>query len=86
MTSRERTLAAIVDTFGPAAEGLPSASELGVHTRLLEEVAALGRPSLQRELGRRVDEAEVKALVAGHFARLFEVDLADTAVDRLLGA
>lgn len=42
--------------------------------------------SLQRELGRRVDEAEVKALVAGHFARLFEVDLADTAVDRLLGA
>ena len=42
--------------------------------------------SLQRELGRRVDEAEVKALVASHFARLFEVDLADTAVDRLLGA
>ena len=42
--------------------------------------------SLQRELGRRVDEAEVKALVAGHFARLFEVELADTAVDRLLGA
>ena len=42
--------------------------------------------SLQRELGRRVDEAEVTALVAGHFARLFEVDLADTAVDRLLGA
>ncbi len=34
----------------PAAEGLPSASELGVHTRLLEEVAALGRPSLKREL------------------------------------
>ena len=42
--------------------------------------------SLQRELGRRVDEAEVKALVANHFARLFEVDLADTAFDRLLGA
>jgi lipoyl(octanoyl) transferase len=42
--------------------------------------------SLQRELGRRVDEAEVKARVASHFARLFEVDLADTAVDRLLGA
>ena len=42
--------------------------------------------SLQRELGRRVDEAEVKALVAGHFARLFEVDLAETPVDRLLGA
>ena len=42
--------------------------------------------SLQRELGRPVDEAEVKALVAGHFARLFEVDLAETPVDRLLGA
>jgi len=42
--------------------------------------------SLQRELGRPVDESEVKALVAGHFARLFEVDLAETPVDRLLGA
>lgn len=50
MTSRDRTLAAIVDTFVPAADGLPSASELGVHTRLLEEVAALGRPSLQSQL------------------------------------
>ena len=50
MTSRDRTLAAIVDTFVPAAEGLPSASELGVHLRLLEEVAALGRPSLQGQL------------------------------------
>ena len=42
--------------------------------------------SLQRELGRPVDASEVKALVAGHFARLFEVDLAETPVDRLLGA
>lgn len=42
--------------------------------------------SLQRELGRPVDESEVKALVAGHFARLFEVDLAETDADRLLGA
>ncbi len=50
MTARDRTLAAIVDTFVPAAEGLPSASELGVHTRLLQEVAALGRPSLQGDL------------------------------------
>ena len=50
MTSSDRTLAAIVDTFVPAAEGLPSASELGVHRRLLEEVAALGRPSLQGQL------------------------------------
>ncbi|MBM3433385.1 MAG: lipoyl(octanoyl) transferase LipB [Bacteroidetes bacterium] len=42
--------------------------------------------SLQRELGRPVDEDEVKARVAGHFARLFEVDLAETPVDGLLGA
>jgi lipoyl(octanoyl) transferase len=42
--------------------------------------------SLQRELGRPVDEDEVKARVAGHFARLFEVDLVATPADRLLGA
>jgi lipoyl(octanoyl) transferase len=42
--------------------------------------------SLQRELGRPIDEDEVKARVAGHFARLFEVDLVVTPVDRLLGA
>ena len=47
---RERTLAAIVDTFVPATDGLPSASELGVHRRLLEEVRALDRPSLQGQL------------------------------------
>jgi choline dehydrogenase-like flavoprotein len=50
MPNPERALAAIVDTFVPAADGLPSASELGVHRRLLEEVRALGRPSLRREL------------------------------------
>lgn len=42
--------------------------------------------SLQRELGRPIDEDEVKARVAGHFARRFEVDLVVTPVDRLLGA
>jgi len=42
--------------------------------------------SLQRELGRPIDEVEAKARVAGHFARLFEVDLEVTPVDRLLGA
>jgi choline dehydrogenase-like flavoprotein len=48
--ARERTLAAIVDGFLPAAGGLPSASELGVHRRLLEEVDALGKPALRRQL------------------------------------
>jgi lipoyl(octanoyl) transferase len=42
--------------------------------------------SLQRELGRLIDEDEAKARVAGHFARLFEVDLVPTPADRLLGA
>ena len=42
--------------------------------------------SLQRELGRTVDEVEVKDRVAGHFARLFEVDLVPTPAGRLLGA
>src|SRR5512139_1518354 len=46
----DRTLAAIVDAFLPAADGLPSASELGVHRRLLEEVDALGKPALRRQL------------------------------------
>ena len=50
MTSSEQTLAAIVDTFLPAAEGLPSASDLGVHRRLLAEVDALGRPAVRRQL------------------------------------
>ena len=42
--------------------------------------------SLQRELGRPIDEVEAMARVAGHFARLFEVDLVVTPADRLLGA
>jgi choline dehydrogenase-like flavoprotein len=50
MLPPDRTLAAIVDTFVPAADGLPSASELGVHRRLLEEVDALGKPALRRQL------------------------------------
>ena len=50
MANRERALAAIVDAFAPGGDGLPSASSLGVHQRLLAEVHALGRPSLEREL------------------------------------
>ena len=50
MTSPDHTMAAIVDTFLPAAEGLPSASQLGVHRRLLAEVDALGKPALRRQL------------------------------------
>lgn len=50
MPSRERTLAAIVDAFAPGGDGLPAASELGVHRRFLAEVAALDRPALARQL------------------------------------
>ena len=50
MSSRDQALAAIVDAFVPAPEGLPSASELGVHRRLLAEVDALNRPSLRQQL------------------------------------
>lgn len=68
MTSRERTLAAIVDSFVPAADGLPSASELGIHTRLLQEVAALGKPALAQQLDlllRMVDTPLGNLLVSG---------------------
>lgn len=50
MPTREQTLAAIVDAFAPGGDELPSASELGVHLRLLAEVEALGRPSFSRQL------------------------------------
>jgi choline dehydrogenase-like flavoprotein len=51
MPDRAAALAAIVDAFVPGTDGLPSASELGIHERFLAEVAALGRPSLERQLG-----------------------------------
>jgi hypothetical protein len=50
VTSPEQTRAAVEDAFLPAAECLPSASELGVHRRLLAEVDALVGPALRRQL------------------------------------
>lgn len=50
MADRLDTLAAICDTFVPAAAGLPSASALGVPALIRSELAALGRPSLVSEL------------------------------------
>jgi choline dehydrogenase-like flavoprotein len=50
MSSRDQALAAIVDAFVPAHDGLPAASQLGIHRRLLAEVDALGRPSLRQQL------------------------------------
>lgn len=59
MPSHVDTLAAVVDAFAPGEppgadstvpDGLPSASELGIHERLLAEVDALGRPALATQL------------------------------------
>ncbi len=77
MNARERTLAAIVDAFVPAADGLPSASELGVHRRLLAEVDALGRPSLRRQLDllvRGMDSRLGSLALAGRPVRFSALD------------
>lgn len=58
MTDRDRALAALCDTFVPAAPELPSASDLGVHRVLRSEVAALGRPALVAELDQLLDTIE----------------------------
>ena len=50
MSTRLQTLSAIVDAFVPAADGLPSGTELGIPARLLAEVDALGRPALRQQL------------------------------------
>jgi choline dehydrogenase-like flavoprotein len=50
MSSRDQALAAIVDAFVPAHDGLPSASQMGVHRRIFAEVDALKRPSLRQQL------------------------------------
>jgi choline dehydrogenase-like flavoprotein len=77
MTDRERTLAAIVDTFAPASDGLPAASDLDVHRRLLAEVAALGRPSFSRELDlllRLVESRAGNLVLTGRPVRFTSLD------------
>jgi len=77
MNARERTLAAIVDGFAPGGDGLPSASELGVHVRLLAEVEALGRPSFSRELNlllRLMDSRAGNLVLAGRPVRFTSLD------------
>ena len=75
----ERTLAALVDTFAPGGDGLPSASALGIHTRILEEVRALGRPALERELGLLLgafDSPAANLALAGRPVRFSALDQA----------
>ena len=55
---RDRALAALCDTLAPAADGLPSASDLGVPQTLRGEVTALGRPALVAELDQLLDTIE----------------------------
>jgi choline dehydrogenase-like flavoprotein len=79
MPTRDQTLAAIVDTFAPGGDGLPSASELGVHRRLIAEVEALGRPSFERELGLflgLVDSRLGSLALSGRPVRFSELDQA----------
>jgi hypothetical protein len=58
MADRERTLAALCDTFVPGGDGFPSASALGVPSRLRSELQAIGRPALVDELDRLLDTVE----------------------------
>jgi choline dehydrogenase-like flavoprotein len=72
MPDLERALAAVVDTFVPGGDGLPSASELGVHRRLLAEVDALGRPALRSQLDlvlRAIETPLIGLLLGGRAAR-----------------
>lgn len=59
---RTRALAAVCDTFVPAAGGLPASSALDVPLRLRNEVVALNRPALLAELDRLMDTIESPAL------------------------
>jgi len=52
---RDEVLAAVCDTFAPAVDGLPSASQLGVPERIQGEVAALNRPQQVAQLNRLLD-------------------------------
>jgi choline dehydrogenase-like flavoprotein len=75
--ARERALAAIVDAFAPGGDGLPAASSLGVHRRLLAEIEALGRPSFSRELDmllRLVESRVANLAVVGRPVRFSALD------------
>ena len=65
MTSRDRTLAAVCDTFAPGdQERLPSASALGVPQRLRSELEALHQPALLKEFDRLLDTMQSPVLNA----------------------
>ena len=77
---RDRALAAFCDTLVPAADGLPSASELGVPRILRSEVTALGRPALVAELDQLLDTIESPPLnlaLTGRPVRFSALDQAE---------
>ncbi len=75
------TLAAIVDAFAPGdGADLPAASELGVHRALLDEVRALGRPSLVSQLLlflRAIENPVASLALTGRPARFSRASQAD---------
>ena len=76
----DRALAAIVDTFAPGGDGLPSASELGVDRLVRAEVEALGRPSLVGQLDlllRVIESPAANLLLAGRPARFSALSQTD---------
>lgn len=52
---RDQVLKAVCDTFAPASDGVPSASQLGVPECIRGEIAALNRPQLVAQLHRLLD-------------------------------
>jgi choline dehydrogenase-like flavoprotein len=79
MHDPESALAAIVDAFAPGDGELPSASELGVHQRLLAEVDALERPAFRRQLDlllRLLESPAAGLLLGGRPARFSTLDQA----------
>lgn len=80
MTDTDRALAAIVDTFVPGGNGLPSGSELGIPERLRAEVEALGRPALLRQLQlllRAIEQPVGSLALAGRPAAFSKLSQAD---------
>ncbi|MDQ6714430.1 MAG: GMC family oxidoreductase N-terminal domain-containing protein [Candidatus Dormibacteraeota bacterium] len=73
MTSRDRALAAVCDTFVPGDQDrLPSASALGVPQRLRSEIEALHQPALLREFDRLLDTIDspvLNAVLSGRAVR-----------------
>lgn len=63
MSDRDRTLAAVCDTFVPGdGKGLLAASSLGVPARLRAELVALNRPALVKELDQLLDVMDSPAM------------------------